>query len=279
MEPFHEERLSEPVVLIGTTKHQLTAEERRKLKVMLEAKCTHIQDGWREALPNKCFGLLDSDELQRYLASLTEQIVALLLSQSWNEAQARGIGAQLAALPGVEPELLGQAQIILAKELIEEMPPTPRALLGSRCVRLLGELATGFVQQMQVNILRRQEQLRLSLMDARKQAEMAQRETEAWYRQLLEERTRKRLEPDLHGGPGARLAAGNGRPPPPPLTVRECGVLQLVVRGATDQSIAETLFISPRTVQRHLQGIYDKLQVSSRVEAAVQAVKLELVEV
>jgi DNA-binding CsgD family transcriptional regulator len=257
--------------------HQLSTEEQHELRILLEAKGASIRKGWEDVLPNKCFALLDTDELRRLLASLTEQIVALLLKQKWNEAQAQAVGAQLAALPCVEPELLGRAQVILMRELIEKLPPAPRGLVRSRCIRLLSDLATGFVRQMQVNILTRQEQLRLSLIKAREQAEAAQRESEARYRQILEERAIKPLDPDLTASVSARATAGNNHPPH--LTARECEVLQLMVRGSTDQIIAEALHISPRTVQRHLKGIYSKLHVSSRVEAAVRAVNLELVKV
>jgi len=51
------------------------------------------------------------------------------------------------------------------------------------------------------------------------------------------------------------------------LSLREVEVLQLVARGLTDNEVADQLFISPRTVARHLQSIYNKLGVSSRTAA------------
>jgi len=51
------------------------------------------------------------------------------------------------------------------------------------------------------------------------------------------------------------------------LTARELEVLRLVARGLTDAQVAEELVISPRTVSKHLQSIYGKLQVSSRSAA------------
>jgi DNA-binding NarL/FixJ family response regulator len=44
-------------------------------------------------------------------------------------------------------------------------------------------------------------------------------------------------------------------------------VLRLVARGLTDAPVAEELVISPRTVSKHLQSIYGKLQVNSRSAA------------
>jgi predicted ATPase/DNA-binding CsgD family transcriptional regulator len=52
-----------------------------------------------------------------------------------------------------------------------------------------------------------------------------------------------------------------------PLTPREIDVLRLLARGLTDQQIAATLVISPRTVHTHLNAIYGKLGVSNRSAA------------
>lgn len=57
------------------------------------------------------------------------------------------------------------------------------------------------------------------------------------------------------------------------LTPREQEVLAHLVRGASDRDIAQTLFLSVRTVQTHLSHIYEKLDVDSRTEAAVMAVR------
>ncbi|MBI1880436.1 MAG: response regulator transcription factor [Chloroflexi bacterium] len=59
----------------------------------------------------------------------------------------------------------------------------------------------------------------------------------------------------------------------PALTKRELEVLKLVVKGKTNQEIGITLGISEKTVEKHLEGVFTKLQVSSRVEAAVHAVR------
>ncbi len=61
------------------------------------------------------------------------------------------------------------------------------------------------------------------------------------------------------------------------LTDRERQVLRLVVDGKTNAEIAYALEISEKTVEKHLEGIYNKLEVASRVEAAVLAVRQGLV--
>jgi DNA-binding NarL/FixJ family response regulator len=57
------------------------------------------------------------------------------------------------------------------------------------------------------------------------------------------------------------------------LTNRELQVLNGVVAGKTNQEIGLALGISEKTVEKHLEGIFSKLSVASRVEAAVRAVR------
>jgi DNA-binding CsgD family transcriptional regulator len=57
------------------------------------------------------------------------------------------------------------------------------------------------------------------------------------------------------------------------LTPREVEVLRLLAAGRSNPAIAEALFISPRTAQTHVQHILDKLDVSTRAEAAAYATK------
>lgn len=58
---------------------------------------------------------------------------------------------------------------------------------------------------------------------------------------------------------------------PLPLTAREREVLRWVAAGKTDRDVAAILSISPRTVHKHLQRIYDKLGVETRTAAAMRA--------
>ncbi len=51
------------------------------------------------------------------------------------------------------------------------------------------------------------------------------------------------------------------------LTERETQILRLVADGRTNASIAHELEVSPRTVAKHLEHIYRKLEVSSRAAA------------
>lgn len=62
------------------------------------------------------------------------------------------------------------------------------------------------------------------------------------------------------------------------LTPREVEILRLVAQGQTNQQIAGNLLISMSTVKRHMRRISTKLGVCDRVQAAVRAVELGLLD-
>lgn len=66
-------------------------------------------------------------------------------------------------------------------------------------------------------------------------------------------------------------------PPPESLTDREIEVLTCAARGLTNKQIGKTLFISDRTVQGHLQNIYQKLGVTTRTEAVTSGLSRGLI--
>ena len=73
----------------------------------------------------------------------------------------------------------------------------------------------------------------------------------------------------------ARLAGSSSKASP--LSRREGEVLVLVAAGKTNRAIAAELFISEKTVARHVNNIFTKLQLSSRAEATAYAFKHGLV--
>lgn len=66
--------------------------------------------------------------------------------------------------------------------------------------------------------------------------------------------------------------------PAPKLTDREMQVLRLVARGMNNRDIAKELFISDNTVKNHVRNILEKLQIHSRMEAVMVAVREKLIE-
>ena len=67
--------------------------------------------------------------------------------------------------------------------------------------------------------------------------------------------------------------------PTPRLTEREMEVLKLVAKGLNNRDIAAELFISENTVKNHVRNILEKLQLHSRMEAVVYAVREKLLEI
>ncbi len=75
-----------------------------------------------------------------------------------------------------------------------------------------------------------------------------------------------------------RLQSYFAAPPPsvpvpifPELTDRERDVLALIAMGFTNQTIADRLFVSPKTVRNYVSNVFSKLQVADRAEAISRA--------
>ncbi len=63
------------------------------------------------------------------------------------------------------------------------------------------------------------------------------------------------------------------------LTERELEVLRLVAKGMNNREIARQLFISENTVKNHVRNILEKLQLHSRMEAVMYAVREKLLDI
>jgi two-component system nitrate/nitrite response regulator NarL len=85
------------------------------------------------------------------------------------------------------------------------------------------------------------------------------------------------VSPELTGKLVTALRNANGTPPAAPtdaidtLSPRERDTLRCIARGASNKEIARTLNIAETTVKIHVQHILRKLELSSRVQAAVYA--------
>ena len=63
------------------------------------------------------------------------------------------------------------------------------------------------------------------------------------------------------------------------LTRREIDVLKLLAEGLFNKEIASRLNISERTVKNHVSNIFKKISVSDRTQAAVFAIKNNLIKI
>lgn len=75
----------------------------------------------------------------------------------------------------------------------------------------------------------------------------------------------------------SHFSSSNDEAQESPLTKRECDVLALIAAGASSPEVAEKLHISKYTVEDHLKHVYQKLNISSRAEAALEAKRLRLI--
>jgi len=82
---------------------------------------------------------------------------------------------------------------------------------------------------------------------------------------LVEFNVLSRRVEDQHGGA-------------PRLTDRELEVLRLVARGMSNKEIAAELVIAENTVKNHVRNILEKLQLRSRMEAAMYAIREKLID-
>ena len=62
------------------------------------------------------------------------------------------------------------------------------------------------------------------------------------------------------------------------LTDRELQVLRFVAKGMNNREISKQLYISENTVKNHVRNILEKLQLHSRMEAVMYAVREKLIE-
>ena len=63
------------------------------------------------------------------------------------------------------------------------------------------------------------------------------------------------------------------------LTIREREVFELLVQDKTTREIAETLFISEKTVRNHISNVMKKLAVKGRSQAVVELVRLDEIQI
>ncbi len=62
------------------------------------------------------------------------------------------------------------------------------------------------------------------------------------------------------------------------LTLREKEVLELMVRGLTNNEIGDILFITINTVKLHIKSILNKLNAKNRIVASIIAIKGNMLE-
>lgn len=94
--------------------------------------------------------------------------------------------------------------------------------------------------------------------------------------ELLDAINRVCADPATFVGPSTAPVSSAGPDDGPRLTAREEDVVRLVAEGKTNKAIARELGISPRTVEGHLNHVFDRLGLQSRTELVNVAVSTGL---
>lgn len=83
------------------------------------------------------------------------------------------------------------------------------------------------------------------------------------------------LDPSITGKVLQRMRSlgGEAESPHEKLSSQECRILGLIAEGRTNKEIAETLYLSDKTVRNYVSTILSKLNLSNRAEAAAYAVR------
>jgi NarL family two-component system response regulator LiaR len=86
------------------------------------------------------------------------------------------------------------------------------------------------------------------------------------------------LEAKVTGKMLSKMRSKKETKPHEALTAREMEILRLIAEGKNNQEIADTLFITVKTVKTHITNILSKLGVDDRTQAAIYAHRNKLVE-
>ena len=93
---------------------------------------------------------------------------------------------------------------------------------------------------------------------------------------MLSPRVIQNLFEDVESTGPSGLATGGEHRTGHTLTQREHGVLELLTEGKSNRGIAQSLFLSEKTVKAHLAAVFRKLGVTNRTQAAMVAVQMGL---
>ncbi|MFV9502969.1 MAG: protein kinase domain-containing protein [Oscillochloridaceae bacterium umkhey_bin13] len=206
---------------------------------------------------------LISQVLQQ-VRDLGESLQPNVLEASGLEAALDGLAAQFMRSYGLT--------ITVQVEQWRERPPRQLELALYRAAQEILERATHHTRATRVHLAlaRDEAQLRLRVLDDGMTVVGGDVLLPAQQR-LAHLGGQLAIRPAVQGG--TLVEATLPLPQPIHLTTREHEVLQLLAQGQSNKQIAAELQLSPRTINFHLDNIYAKLGVNSRIEAAIYALR------
>jgi DNA-binding NarL/FixJ family response regulator len=209
------------------------------------------------------------------LASLARQALQqardLEANLSSTALQALGLESALEALAGQVMRVHG-LQVVLELERLSQRPPfgVELALLRAAQDALDRAVRYAHASRVTIRLERQDERVVLTLSDDGT-APLEEEVLPVACRQVAQLGGAVETGISSHGG--LELMVGFAIEPPVQLTPREMDVIRLLAEGLSNKEIAQHLAISPRTVNFHLDNVYSKLHVTSRIEAAIYALR------
>jgi diguanylate cyclase (GGDEF)-like protein len=158
---------------------ELSKSARADLYETLRDRRSAIVDSWRRTVAGTSFTPLTAAQARSELAGLTDRVITLLVSETFDRREARWIGSALANMHYMSPEALSRTQNVLAKRFLEDMAPEVAVALQPRLAELLAEIGAGFFEQARDTILKQQERVKGALLRERRRTEEALRKSEA----------------------------------------------------------------------------------------------------
>ena len=213
---------------------------------------------------------------ERHFSVLILQWMAAFFAEQGMPGDVRACAAALAGMAEItgQPEAIAALAHARAETLLADEPRTAlreRRRAAQKCDELERPYATAQAQRRAAAAAARAGD-RAAALDLLYQAHEAAGQLGARFLQtactaaLCELGARPRCRAAGRGARRPRTAGG--------LTARELEIMLLVARGNTSRQIGETLFISPRTVEMHVQGSLLKLGCRTRAEAVRRLAEL-----
>jgi len=163
----------------------MSAVQHAALLRLIHGRRDAVARAWLRLVAPTSFTSLAAVEVQQQFVALTDRFITLLLAEPFDSRDAQSIGAALAKLHYIQPEVIGHTQAVLGSQLIEGLDAKSVAALHPRLVALLSELASGFFRAARDVMLDEQEQIRRAIDEQRTWAMAALRQSEERLRTVV----------------------------------------------------------------------------------------------